>query len=122
MEEDGSFRVLVTGGSQGAGVLSKVVPDGLSMLPVAFRRRLQVTHQARTEDIDDARANYAALSIAADLATYLPAMPEQPAWTPLVFAPAGPSPIAEVTAAARPPHPVPFPLAPHNHQHPNPPH
>ncbi|MBE7608359.1 UDP-N-acetylglucosamine--N-acetylmuramyl-(pentapeptide) pyrophosphoryl-undecaprenol N-acetylglucosamine transferase, partial [Salmonella enterica subsp. enterica serovar 4:-:1,2] len=51
LEEDGIFRVLVTGGSQGASVLSQVVPDGLSLLPVAFRRRLQVTHQARIEDI-----------------------------------------------------------------------
>ena len=35
------------------------------------------THQARIEDIDAARAKYAELSIAADLATYLPDMPEQ---------------------------------------------
>src|SRR3546814_3335401 len=56
------------------------------MLPVAFRRRLQVTHQARIEDIDDARAKYAELSIAAELATYLPDMPEQLAWTHLVIA------------------------------------
>ena len=42
LEADGIFRVLVTGGSQGASVLSRVVPEGLAMLPVAFRRRLQV--------------------------------------------------------------------------------
>jgi UDP-N-acetylglucosamine--N-acetylmuramyl-(pentapeptide) pyrophosphoryl-undecaprenol N-acetylglucosamine transferase len=30
---DGLLRVLVTGGSQGARVLSEVVPDGLAMLP-----------------------------------------------------------------------------------------
>ncbi|MFX7973215.1 hypothetical protein ABTK40_20665, partial [Acinetobacter baumannii] len=43
LEEDGIFRVLVTGGSQGASILSQVVPDGLALLPVSFRRRLQVT-------------------------------------------------------------------------------
>ncbi|WP_413790685.1 glycosyltransferase, partial [Bacillus thuringiensis] len=47
LDADGIFRVLVTGGSQGASVLSQVVPDGLALLPVAFRRRMQVTHQAR---------------------------------------------------------------------------
>ena len=46
------FRVLVTGGSQGARVLSEVVPDGLAMLPVNLRRRLQVVQQCREEDID----------------------------------------------------------------------
>jgi UDP-N-acetylglucosamine--N-acetylmuramyl-(pentapeptide) pyrophosphoryl-undecaprenol N-acetylglucosamine transferase len=116
LEEDGIFRVLVTGGSQGASVLSAVVPDGLAMLPVAFRRRLQVTHQARIEDIDAARAKYAELSIAAELATYLPDMPEQLAWAHLVIARAGASTIAELTAAGRPAILVPLPSATDDHQ------
>jgi UDP-N-acetylglucosamine--N-acetylmuramyl-(pentapeptide) pyrophosphoryl-undecaprenol N-acetylglucosamine transferase len=116
LEEDGIFRVLVTGGSQGASVLSQVVPDGLSLLPVAFRRRLQVTHQARIEDIDAARAKYAELSIAAELATYLPDMPEQLAWAHLVIARAGASTLAELTCAGRPAILVPLPSATDDHQ------
>lgn len=116
LEEDGIFRVLVTGGSQGASVLSQVVPDGLAMLPVTFRRRLQVTHQARIEDIDAARAKYAEHQIAADLATYLPDMPEQLAWAHLVIARAGASTIAELTAAGRPAILVPLPGATDDHQ------
>ncbi|OWK32055.1 UDP-N-acetylglucosamine transferase [Sphingomonas mucosissima] len=116
LEEDGIFRVLVTGGSQGASVLSKVVPDGLAMLPVAFRRRLQVTHQARIEDIDAARAKYAELEIAADLATYLPDLPEQLGWAHLVIARAGASTISELTAAGRPAILVPLPGATDDHQ------
>ena len=116
LEEDGIFRVLVTGGSQGASVLSQVVPDGLAMLPVQFRRRLQVTHQARVEDIDAARAQYAQHQIAADLATYLPDMPEQLAWAHLVIGRAGASTIAELTAAGRPAILVPLPGATDDHQ------
>lgn len=116
LEEDGIFRVLVTGGSQGASVLSQVVPDGLSLLPVSFRRRLQVTHQARIEDIDAARAKYAELSIAAELATYLPDMPEQLAWAHLVIARAGASTLAELTVAGRPAILVPLPSATDDHQ------
>ncbi|MGN6375309.1 MAG: undecaprenyldiphospho-muramoylpentapeptide beta-N-acetylglucosaminyltransferase [Sphingomonas sp.] len=116
LEEDGIFRVLVTGGSQGASVLSQVVPDGLAMLPVSFRRRLQVTHQARIEDIEGARAKYAELQIAAELATYLPDMPEQLAWAHLVIARAGASTIAELTAAGRPAILVPLPIATDDHQ------
>lgn len=116
LEEDGIFRVLVTGGSQGASVLSKVVPEGLAMLPVAFRRRLQVTHQARIEDIDACRAKYAELDIAADLATYLPDLPEHLGWAHLVIARAGASTIAELTAAGRPAILVPLPGATDDHQ------
>ena len=116
LEEDGIFRVLVTGGSQGASVLSQVVPDGLAMLPVQFRRRLQVTHQARIEDIDAVRAKYAEHQIPADLATYLPDLPEQLGWAHLVIARAGASTIAELTAAGRPAILVPLPSATDDHQ------
>ncbi|WP_267389501.1 undecaprenyldiphospho-muramoylpentapeptide beta-N-acetylglucosaminyltransferase [Sphingomonas sp. GC_Shp_3] len=116
LEEDGIFRVLVTGGSQGASVLSKVVPDGLSMLPVAFRRRLQVTHQARVEDIEACRAKYKELDIAADLATYLPDLPEHLAWSHLVIARAGASTLSELTCAGRPAILVPLPSATDDHQ------
>lgn len=116
LEEDGLFRVLVTGGSQGAGILSEVVPDGLAMLPINFRRRLQVTHQARPEDIEAARAKYAAHAIPADLATYLPDMPEQLAWAHLVIARAGASTLAELTCAGRPAILVPLPSATDDHQ------
>jgi UDP-N-acetylglucosamine--N-acetylmuramyl-(pentapeptide) pyrophosphoryl-undecaprenol N-acetylglucosamine transferase len=116
LEEDGIFRVLVTGGSQGASVLSQVVPEALALLPAPYRRRLQVTHQARIEDIDGARAAYAGHQIAADLATYLPDLPEQLGWAHLVIARAGASTIAELTAAGRPAILVPLPTATDDHQ------
>ena len=116
LEEDGIFRVLVTGGSQGASVLSQVVPDGLAMLPVTFRRRLQVTHQARMEDIDAARAKYAEHQIAADLSTYIADMPAELEWAHLVIARAGASTLAELTVAGRPAILVPLPSAMDDHQ------
>lgn len=116
LDEDGIFRVLVTGGSQGASVLSQVVPDGLALLPVHFRRRLQVTHQARVEDIDEVRRKYAEHGIPAEIATYLPDLPERLAWAHLVIARAGASTIAELTAAGRPAILVPLPSATDDHQ------
>jgi UDP-N-acetylglucosamine--N-acetylmuramyl-(pentapeptide) pyrophosphoryl-undecaprenol N-acetylglucosamine transferase len=114
--EDGIFRVLVTGGSQGATVLSDVVPDGLGLLPEHFRRRLQVTQQCRAEDIEEVRAKYARLAIPADLATYITDMPEKLAWAHLVIARAGASTIAELTAAGRPAILIPLPSATDDHQ------
>ncbi|MEG3179452.1 undecaprenyldiphospho-muramoylpentapeptide beta-N-acetylglucosaminyltransferase [Sphingomonas sp. LT1P40] len=116
LEEEGIFRVLVTGGSQGATVLSEVVPDGLALLPVHFRRRLQVTHQARLEDIDEVRRKYAEHGIPAEIATYLPDLPERLAWAHIVIARAGASTIAELTAAGRPAILVPLPSATDDHQ------
>ncbi|MGE5722084.1 MAG: undecaprenyldiphospho-muramoylpentapeptide beta-N-acetylglucosaminyltransferase [Sphingomonadales bacterium] len=116
LAEDGIFRLLVIGGSQGASILSQVVPEGLSMLPEHFRRRLQVTQQCRADDIDQVRARYAALGIPADLATYLPDLPDRLAWAHLVIARAGASTIAELTAAGRPAILIPYPSATDDHQ------
>jgi UDP-N-acetylglucosamine--N-acetylmuramyl-(pentapeptide) pyrophosphoryl-undecaprenol N-acetylglucosamine transferase len=116
LTEDGIFRLLVTGGSQGATVLSEVVPEGLALLPEHFRRRLQVTQQCRPEDIEQVRARYAELAIPADLATYMADMPERLNWAHLVIARAGASTIAELTAAGRPAILVPLPSATDDHQ------
>jgi UDP-N-acetylglucosamine--N-acetylmuramyl-(pentapeptide) pyrophosphoryl-undecaprenol N-acetylglucosamine transferase len=116
LAEEGIFRILVTGGSQGASILSQVVPDGLALLPEHFRRRLQVTQQCRADDIEKARARYADLGIPADLATYLPDLPDRLAWSHLVIARAGASTIAELTAAGRPAILIPLPSATDDHQ------
>ena len=92
--EEGLFRILVTGGSQGARVLSEVVPDGLAMLPTALRSRLQVIQQCRPEDIEAVRHRYAGHDIPAELATYF----------------------EELTAVGRPAILVPLPIATDDHQ------
>ena len=116
LSEDGIFRVLVTGGSQGASILSQVVPDGLALLPLSFRRRMQVTQQCREEDIERVRDRYADLAIPADLATYLPDLPERLGWAHIVIARAGASTIAELTMAGRPAILIPLPIATDDHQ------
>ncbi|HMS22081.1 glycosyltransferase, partial [uncultured Sphingorhabdus sp.] len=114
--EDGVFRVLVTGGSQGASILSEVVPDALARLPLNLRRRLQVTQQCRAEDLETVRKMYADHQIPAQLATYLEDFPERLGWSHLVIGRAGASTIAELTCAGRPAILIPLPSAMDNHQ------
>ena len=114
--EEGLLRILVTGGSQGARVLSEVVPDGLAMLPIALRTRLQVTQQCRPEDIEAVRARYAGHDIPAELGTYFENMAERLADAHLFIGRAGASTIAELTAVGRPAILVPLPIATDDHQ------
>ncbi|QSB43315.1 undecaprenyldiphospho-muramoylpentapeptide beta-N-acetylglucosaminyltransferase [Tsuneonella flava] len=114
--EDGILRVLVTGGSQGARVLSEVVPDGLAMLQPALRQRLQVTQQCRPEDIDAVRARYRGHDIPAELGTYFEDMATRLADAHLFIGRAGASTIAELTAVGRPAILVPLPIATDDHQ------
>ncbi|MEN9718177.1 MAG: undecaprenyldiphospho-muramoylpentapeptide beta-N-acetylglucosaminyltransferase [Pseudomonadota bacterium] len=116
LTSDGLLRVLVTGGSQGASVLSQVVPDGLAMLPPALRSRLQVTQQCRAEDIEAVRARYAAHGIPAELGTYFEDMAGRLADAHLFIGRAGASTLAELTAVGRPAILVPLPIATDDHQ------
>lgn len=113
---EGLLRVLVTGGSQGARVLSEVVPDGLAMLAPALRSRLQVTQQCRAEDLEAVRQRYANHGIPAELGTYFDDMQTRLADAHLVIGRAGASTIAELTAVGRPAILVPLPIATDDHQ------
>lgn len=114
--EDSLLRILVTGGSQGARVLSEIVPDGLAMLPPALCSRLQVIQQCRPEDIEAVRERYASHGIPAELATYFEDMAERLAGAHLFIGRAGASTIAELTAVGRPAILIPLPIATDDHQ------
>ena len=116
LTEESLLRVLITGGSQGASVLSQVVPDGLAMLPPPLRSRLQITQQCRAEDLDGVRERYNQHDIPAELGTYFEDMHERLADTHLFIGRAGASTIAELTAVGRPAILIPLPIATDDHQ------
>jgi UDP-N-acetylglucosamine--N-acetylmuramyl-(pentapeptide) pyrophosphoryl-undecaprenol N-acetylglucosamine transferase len=110
------LKILVTGGSQGATILGRVVPEGLGMLEPSLRRRLQVVQQCRPDDIERVRKQYADLGIPAELMTYIEDMADKLADCHLMIGRAGASTIAELTAAGRPAILIPFAAATDDHQ------
>ena len=115
-DEVAPLKILVTGGSQGATILSQVVPEGLGMLEPSLRRRLQVVQQCRPDDIERVRKHYAELGIPAELMTYIEDMADKLADCHLMIGRAGASTIAELTAAGRPAILIPFAAATDDHQ------
>lgn len=110
------LKILVTGGSQGASILSDVVPSALALLSPSLRLRLQVVQQCRPDEINQVRSIYTSLKIPAELSTYIEDMPAKLADAHLVIARAGASTIAELTAAGRPAILIPLPSAADDHQ------
>jgi len=115
-DEFAPLKILVTGGSQGATILSQVVPAGLGMLEATLRRRLQVVQQCRPDDIERVRKQYADLGIPAELTTYIEDMADKLADCHLMIGRAGASTIAELSAAGRPAILIPFAAATDDHQ------
>jgi UDP-N-acetylglucosamine--N-acetylmuramyl-(pentapeptide) pyrophosphoryl-undecaprenol N-acetylglucosamine transferase len=71
------MSLLVIGGSQGARVLSDVVPPAVALLPEALLRYLRVSQQARPEDLERSAA-YAADGDRAEVQPFFDDMPAPP--------------------------------------------
>ena len=111
-----TIQILVLGGSQGARVLSDVVPPALALLPDAVRSRLRITQQCRPEDLARVGEAYRAASITADLGVFFPDVARRLADAQLVIARAGASTVAELGVIGRPAILVPLPGAVDNDQ------
>ncbi|WP_246164410.1 undecaprenyldiphospho-muramoylpentapeptide beta-N-acetylglucosaminyltransferase [Blastochloris sulfoviridis] len=107
----GSLRLLVFGGSQGARVMSEIVPTAVSLLPAALRARLDLVQQARSEDLDAVTVAYGALGVAAEVAPFFSDLPARMALAHLVVSRAGASTVAELAVIGRPAILVPLPGA-----------
>lgn len=110
------LKLLVTGGSQGAAILNKVVPAAIALLPADLRAQLDVTHQGRDEDRDAMLAAYRAAGIAPVIAAYFPDLPAEMASSHIVIARSGASTVAELAVMGRPSILVPLPIATDDHQ------
>ena len=115
-EGDAPLGVLVLGGSQGATVLSEVVPAALAKLPDEIKSRLDVTQQCREEDMPMVKKAYGESGIRAHLATFIDDVPERMAKSHVVISRAGASTVAEALAVGRPSILVPYPFAADDHQ------
>ena len=114
LTREGTPRVLVVGGSQGAKALNEIVPKALALMPAA--ERPQVRHQAgRTLAV--AQAAYAEdASVQASVEAFITDMPAAYAAADLVICRSGASTIAELSAAGCASLLVPFPFAVDDHQ------
>lgn len=108
---DYPMSLVVIGGSQGARVLSDVVPAAIAAQPEALRKNLRVSHQAREEDVERVEAAYAEAGVNADVKTFFNDVPRRFSEAQLVIARAGASTIADLTAIGRPSILVPLAIA-----------
>lgn len=99
---DYPISLLVIGGSQGARILSDMVPPALAELPRDMRQRLRVSHQARPEDVERVEAFYAEALIPAEVQPFFTDVPARMVEAQLVIARAGASTVADLTVIGRP--------------------
>lgn len=99
---DHPMKIVVIGGSQGARILSDVVPHAVAQLPDDMRARLKVVHQAREEDEKAVSQRYQEAGIAAEVMPFIHDVPSQFAEAQLVVSRSGASSVADISVIGRP--------------------
>jgi UDP-N-acetylglucosamine--N-acetylmuramyl-(pentapeptide) pyrophosphoryl-undecaprenol N-acetylglucosamine transferase len=99
---DYPMSILVLGGSQGARILSDVVPPAIAGLSMAMLSHIRISHQARPEDQERVAAYYAEQNIPADVRPFFDDIPTRMSETQLVISRAGASTVADISVIGRP--------------------
>ncbi len=105
------FRILITGGSQGARFFTEFFPQAFELLPLHLKKRLLVVHQAGGENPEALQKSYENAGVRSDIRKFIDNMGEEITRSALCVARAGASSISELTAIGRPAILIPLPTA-----------
>lgn len=113
---DYPMELLVMGGSQGARILSEIVPPAIADLPMEMLRNIRVSHQARDEDGQRVAEFYSQNGIDADVQPFFHDVPRRMSEAQLVISRAGASSLADISVIGRPSILIPYAAATSDHQ------
>src|SRR5258707_11588250 len=109
------FRLLITGGSQGALPINRTFVDAMDRL-AARKNEIAIVHQTGERDYNAVRTAYARREIHAEVIPFLTNMAERFAWADTIVCRAGAITAAEIAAAGRAAIFIPFGRATDSHQ------
>lgn len=110
----GGLRLLVVGGSQGAAVFNRLLPQVLALFEPA--KRPLVRHQTGVRQFAETHARYQALAVDAEVSPFLDNIADAYQWADLVLCRAGALTVSEIAAAGLAALFVPYPHAVDDHQ------
>mgnify|MGYP001161461268 FL=1 len=109
-------RILICGGSQGAKIFSKIVPNILSHLPPKVKSRIIIIQQTRIEDKDNLSLKYKKMKIDFVLKNFFDDIQNQIYNSDIIFARCGSSTLAEIEYCKKSAFLFPLPNSLDNHQ------
>ncbi len=112
-ERSGALRVLVVGGSLGAAVLNKTVPQAVKDIT---QSDIEIWHQTGRHELEETQQRYASLNVQAKVAAFIDDMSEAYQWADVVICRAGALTVTELASAGVASILIPFPHAVDDHQ------
>jgi UDP-N-acetylglucosamine--N-acetylmuramyl-(pentapeptide) pyrophosphoryl-undecaprenol N-acetylglucosamine transferase len=112
---DATFNILIVGGSQGARVLNRLLPEVIAGLTTEYPK-LKVVHQAGKADLETVSKAYMAADCDAEVTAFIDDIGSYYRAADLVVCRAGALTLAELAELGKASILVPFPFAAHDHQ------
>ncbi len=110
------ITLLVLGGSQGARLLSDVMPKCIAMLSKKTKERLTVFHQARKDDIDSVLTAYRNMDLRACVRPFFEDAERLMSESQIIICRAGSNTLADISIVGRPAILIPLKHAKDDHQ------
>ena len=96
------MSILIMGGSQGAKILSNIVPEAICALPDELLKYIRVFHQAREEDCKRVKSYYCHKGIACEVLPFFDNIASHLSQAQLVISRSGASSVADIGVVGRP--------------------
>lgn len=112
--KDDTITIFITGGSQGASKLNRVIPESLSKLD---NKNIRIIHQTGKNDLLQVKEFYENNRLKAEVLPFIEDITDAYRRADLVISRAGAGTISELAALGKPSILIPYPYAAHNHQY-----
>ena len=96
------MSILIIGGSQGAKILSNIVPQAIGTLPDRLLKYIRVFHQAREEDCQRVKSYYVNKGIACEVLPFFDNIASHLSEAQLIISRSGASSVADIGVVGRP--------------------
>mgnify|MGYP001164199277 FL=1 len=110
-------RIFIIGGSQGAKIFSKIIPELLKNFDKSLLKKLIIVQQARDDDIEEIKKKYQTLKIEYKVENFFYNIYEQYYKADLIICRCGASTLAEIEIFSKPCLLFPLPSSMNNHQY-----
>ena len=110
-------RIFVVGGSQGAKIFSKIIPELLKNFDKSLLKKLIIVQQARGDDLEEIKKKYQSLKVEHKIEKFFYNIYEQYYNADLIICRCGASTLAEIEIFSKPCLLFPLPSSMNNHQY-----
>ena len=113
------INILVVGGSQGAAIFDKIIPESLNLLPYQIKKKLFIYHQCSKKNFDIVKKNYIKNKIKCSCRSFFNNLPDIMFKSKFIISRSGASTLSEIITLGKASILIPYKLAKNNHQEEN---